>query len=297
MYGAGIADAPRRYGRCRVPGGARGSPPANDRFRTQPGLPVSCGTTRFASDLIWKRTVASQMADARGSTATIKVGATSTPRLPARSGCRPVARSSPSAASSPPAEEAATSNRRPAKKDVAAEAAPAKLSRASELTVLRTGLQGPETSHRRALPGNPGQAMEKIGRPSTYASTGHDPGTMTICRRAAEDPRAVVATFTVTDCSRNTSPSSSTTTSAWRARQRSPAAAENRVGGCAATTSAARRPQRRGAEGGWSGTSAGIDARGISTVRDRRRRWSSPRRPTGPYVGEVVPPGVDPSTR
>ena len=51
--------------------------PAGDRFRTPAQVAGELRGDEFALyELIWKRTVASQMADARGSTATVKLGAT-----------------------------------------------------------------------------------------------------------------------------------------------------------------------------------------------------------------------------
>ncbi len=51
--------------------------PAGDSFRTPAQVASALGKDEFKLyELIWKRTVASQMADAKGSTATIKLGAT-----------------------------------------------------------------------------------------------------------------------------------------------------------------------------------------------------------------------------
>ena len=51
--------------------------PAGDRFRTPAQVAGELRGDEFALyELIWKRTVASQMADARGSTATVKLGGT-----------------------------------------------------------------------------------------------------------------------------------------------------------------------------------------------------------------------------
>ena len=77
LYGAEyVPDAPRRYA-----GKAKGAQeaheairPAGDRFRTPAQVAGELRGTEFALyELIWKRTVASQMADARGSTATVKL--------------------------------------------------------------------------------------------------------------------------------------------------------------------------------------------------------------------------------
>ncbi len=51
--------------------------PAGDRFRTPAQVAGELRGEEFALyDLIWKRTIASQMADARGSTASVRLGAT-----------------------------------------------------------------------------------------------------------------------------------------------------------------------------------------------------------------------------
>ncbi len=53
--------------------------PAGDSFRTPPAVKSALSADEFRLyELIWKRTVASQMADAKGSTASIKLGSTST---------------------------------------------------------------------------------------------------------------------------------------------------------------------------------------------------------------------------
>ena len=77
LYGAGaVAEAPRTYGTASK--GAQEAHeairPAGDHFRTPGEVASSLSKQQLALyDLIWKRTVASQMADARGYTATIRV--------------------------------------------------------------------------------------------------------------------------------------------------------------------------------------------------------------------------------
>ena len=77
LYGAGaVAKAPRTYGTASK--GAQEAHeairPAGDHFRTPGEVASSLSKQQLALyDLIWKRTVASQMADARGYTATIRV--------------------------------------------------------------------------------------------------------------------------------------------------------------------------------------------------------------------------------
>ena len=80
LYGGEyVPDSPRIYA------GAKGAQeaheairPAGDSFRTPAQVARELSGDQFRLyELIWKRTVASQMADARGSTATIRLGATS----------------------------------------------------------------------------------------------------------------------------------------------------------------------------------------------------------------------------
>ncbi|GAB2970759.1 type I DNA topoisomerase [Actinotalea caeni] len=80
LYGAEyIPEKPRVYGKA-----AKGAQeaheairPAGDSFRTPGQVARELAGDQFKLyELIWKRTVASQMADARGSTATIRLGAT-----------------------------------------------------------------------------------------------------------------------------------------------------------------------------------------------------------------------------
>ena len=80
MYGAEyVPDSPRRYEK-KVKNAQEAHEairPAGDRFRTPAQVAGALRGEDFAMyELIWKRTVASQMADARGSTATVKLGAT-----------------------------------------------------------------------------------------------------------------------------------------------------------------------------------------------------------------------------
>ena len=136
---------------------------------------------------------------------------------------------------------------------------------------------------------------KKIGRPSTHAST---LGTIQDRGYVSTRGQALVPSwlaFAVTRRSRNTSPSSSTTTSPPRWRRgstRSPAATR--------TAEWLRRfyfgDEASSAEGLRELVEdlGDIDARGISTIEIgdgmvvRVGRY-------GPYVEEVVPPGVDPA--
>ncbi len=77
MYGAEyVPDVPRRYEK-KVKNAQEAHEairPAGDRFRTPAQVAGELRGEDFALyELIWKRTIASQMADARGSTATVKV--------------------------------------------------------------------------------------------------------------------------------------------------------------------------------------------------------------------------------
>ena len=80
LYGADYVPAePRRYaGKVKNAQEAHEAiRPAGDRFRTPAQVAGELRGDEFALyELIWKRTVASQMADARGSTATVKLTAT-----------------------------------------------------------------------------------------------------------------------------------------------------------------------------------------------------------------------------
>jgi DNA topoisomerase-1 len=80
MYGAEyVPGSPRRYEK-KVKNAQEAHEairPAGDRFRTPAQVAGELRGEEFGLyELIWKRTVASQMADARGSTATVKLGAT-----------------------------------------------------------------------------------------------------------------------------------------------------------------------------------------------------------------------------
>jgi len=69
MYGRAVANAQEAHEAIR---------PAGDTFRTPDDLRGSVGREEHALyDLIWKRTLASQMEDARGQTVSLRVGATS----------------------------------------------------------------------------------------------------------------------------------------------------------------------------------------------------------------------------
>ncbi|MFN0155591.1 MAG: type I DNA topoisomerase, partial [Gaiella sp.] len=82
LYGAEyVPSAPRRYER-KVKNAQEAHEairPAGDTFRTPQQVAGELGRDEYALyDLIWKRTIASQMEDARGSTATLRFGARAT---------------------------------------------------------------------------------------------------------------------------------------------------------------------------------------------------------------------------
>ncbi|WP_462418584.1 type I DNA topoisomerase [Kytococcus sp. Marseille-QA3725] len=79
LYGAEyVPDSPRHYGK-KVKGAQEAHEairPAGDTFRTPAQVAGELRGSEYAMyELIWKRTVASQMADAKGSTATVRIAA------------------------------------------------------------------------------------------------------------------------------------------------------------------------------------------------------------------------------
>ncbi len=151
--------------------------PAGDRFRTPAQVAGELRGDEFAMyELIWKRTIASQMADARGSTATVKLTATLDGVEVAReaeftaSGTVITFRGF-LAAYEEGRDEAATKKR----KEVAEEERRLpKLSEGVPLAVLRSEADGHETlPPPRYTEATLVKAMEEkgIGRPSTYAAT------------------------------------------------------------------------------------------------------------------------------
>jgi len=178
MYGAEyVPDSPRRYEK-KVKNAQEAHEairPAGDRFRTPAQVAGQLRGEEFALyELIWKRTVASQMADARGSTATVKLGAT----LALPGGSRVVEFSASGTVITFRGFLAAYEEGRDDDATARAQAADEerrlpKLSVGVALDVLRADADGHETSPpARYTEATLVKAMEEkgIGRPSTYAT-------------------------------------------------------------------------------------------------------------------------------
>lgn len=305
LYGAEyVPDAPRRYA-----GKAKGAQeaheairPAGDRFRTPAQVAGELRGTEFALyELIWKRTVASQMADARGSTATVKLavpvdaagaksaeftasGTVITFRgfLAAYEEGRDVERNA----------DGATERRLP------------KLSEGVRLEVEDAEAKGHETSPPpRYTEASIVKAMEEkgIGRPSTY-----EPTIATITNRGYINKRgsALIPTwlaFAVTRLMEEHFPSLvdyDFTASMEEDLDRIAAGDEQRV---AWLTKFYFGGQGQGAQQSREGLHrmvedlGEIDAREISTIRLGENLAVRVGR-YGPYVTELAPSGIDPQT-
>ena len=176
LYGAEyVPDAPRRYEK-KVKNAQEAHEairPSGDRFRTPAQVKGELRGEEFALyELIWKRTVASQMADARGSTASVRLAATLTD-APARE----VELSASGTVITFRGFLAAYEEGRDDSARRAGEDEERRLPRLGEGTALRTvraDALGHETSPpARYTEATLVKAMEEmgIGRPSTYAST------------------------------------------------------------------------------------------------------------------------------
>ena len=180
LYGADYVPAdPRRY-TVKVKNAQEAHEairPAGDRFRTPAQVAGELRGDEYALyELIWKRTVASQMADARGSTATVKLAATLSGVEVARqveftaSGTVITFRGFLAAYEEGRDEEGARK-----RKEVAEEERRLpKLREGLPLAVLRADADGHETTPPpRYTEATLVKAMEEkgIGRPSTYAAT------------------------------------------------------------------------------------------------------------------------------
>ncbi len=180
LYGGDyVPDAPRRYEK-KVKNAQEAHEairPAGDRMRTPAQVAGELRGEEFALyELIWKRTIASQMADARGSTASVRLGATLGEGAPARtvelsaSGTVITFRGFLAAY-----EEGRDERQAARRKDEAEEERRLpRLGEGTPLRVVRTEAAGHETSPPpRYTEATLVKAMEErgIGRPSTYAST------------------------------------------------------------------------------------------------------------------------------
>ncbi|SDP68170.1 DNA topoisomerase-1 [Pedococcus dokdonensis] len=176
LYGAEyVPDAPRRYEK-KVKNAQEAHEairPAGDRFRTPAQVAGELRGDEFALyELIWKRTVASQMADARGSTATVKLGGTlEDGRVVEFSASGTVITFRGFLAAY---EEGRDDERASKAAEAEEERRLPKLSEGVAITTLRADADGHETSPPpRYTEATLVKAMEEkgIGRPSTYAST------------------------------------------------------------------------------------------------------------------------------
>lgn len=176
MYGADfVPEQPRVYGKKakNAQEAHEAIRPAGDRFRTPAQVAGELRGDEFKLyELIWKRTIASQMADAKGSTATIKLAAD-------LGGCEVASAAEYSASGTVitfkgflAAYEEGTDEPREAKKD--GEARLPKLAEGVTVDVVDATPSGHETSPpARYTEASLVKKMEElgIGRPSTYAST------------------------------------------------------------------------------------------------------------------------------
>ena len=178
MYGAEyVPDSPRRYEK-KVKNAQEAHEairPAGDRFRTPAQVAGELRGDEYALyELIWKRTVASQMADARGSTATVRLSVDT-----AIEGAGSVEFSASGTVITFKGFLAAYEEGRDDEAAARAQAAEEerrlpKLSTGVALEVIRAEAEGHETTPpARYTEATLVKAMEErgIGRPSTYAST------------------------------------------------------------------------------------------------------------------------------
>ncbi len=176
LYGAEyVPDAPRHYEK-KVKNAQEAHEairPAGDRFRTPAQVAGELRGDEFALyELIWKRTVASQMADARGSTATVKLGGTlDSGQVVEFSASGTVITFRGFLAAY---EEGRDEERAAKAAEADEERRLPKLSEGVAITVVRAEPDGHETTPPpRYTEATLVKAMEEkgIGRPSTYAST------------------------------------------------------------------------------------------------------------------------------
>lgn len=183
LYGAEyVPEAPRTYGKKskNAQEAHEAIRPAGDSFRTPAQVAGELRGQEYALyELIWKRTVASQMADARGSTASVKLGAT----LPAGTGAGGSRVSDAEFSASGTvitfrgflaAYEEGRDEDRHGRNEAESERRLPKLSEGVDLDTLRAEAQGHQTNPpARYTEATLVKALEEkgIGRPSTYAAT------------------------------------------------------------------------------------------------------------------------------
>ncbi len=183
LYGAEyIPDAPRTYGKKskNAQEAHEAIRPAGDSFRTPAQVAGELKGQEYALyELIWKRTVASQMSDARGSTASVKLGAT----LPSGTSAGGVAVADAEFSASGTvitfrgflaAYEEGRDEDRHGRSEADTERRLPKLSEGVDLDTLRADAQGHQTNPpARYTEATLVKALEEkgIGRPSTYAAT------------------------------------------------------------------------------------------------------------------------------
>ena len=176
LYGGDyVPDAPRNYAK-KVKNAQEAHEairPAGDRFRTPAQVAGELRGDEFALyELIWKRTIASQMADARGSTATVKLGASLDSGAPAERVEFTASGTVITFRGFLAAYEEGRDEQRNATADE--ERRLPRLGEGTALKVIRAEADGHDTSPpARYTEATLVKAMEEkgIGRPSTYAST------------------------------------------------------------------------------------------------------------------------------
>jgi len=176
LYGGDyVPDAPRNYAKKikNAQEAHEAIRPAGDRFRTPAQVAGELRGDEFALyELIWKRTIASQMADARGSTATVRLGADLAAGAPAERVEFTASGTVITFRGFLAAYEEGRDEQRHASNDE--ERRLPRLGEGAALTVLRAEAGGHDTSPpARYTEATLVKAMEEkgIGRPSTYAST------------------------------------------------------------------------------------------------------------------------------
>ncbi|CAN5610593.1 type I DNA topoisomerase [soil metagenome] len=183
LYGAEyVPDGPRAYGKKskNAQEAHEAIRPAGDSFRTPAQVAGELKGGEYALyELIWKRTVASQMADARGSTASVKLGASLGDGVgPAGNTCRDVEFSASGTVITfrgfLAAYEEGRDEDRHGRSEVVSERRLPKLSQGVDLDTLSAEAQGHQTNPpARYTEATLVKALEEkgIGRPSTYAAT------------------------------------------------------------------------------------------------------------------------------